>query len=219
MRNHPCEEGCQHVIRLLIHTLAWLSLILLVLMAGLWIRSYWIVDEWSWSSGKAVAYWPDWSLRRDYEFRSEQGKCQWEIETRGAADGHSLFMWSRTPVDPSGVSNRWTILHFPPRQLCTFFGFVYANCRGLPDSFNYRPSVDQRTLDLAGVTLYQAPYWFPAILLAVLPAWRAISFLRRWGDRRLAHGFCPKCGNDLRATPERCPECGTVASTKAVNSR
>lgn len=50
------------------------------------------------------------------------------------------------------------------------------------------------------------PHWVPTTALAVLPT---LWFLcQRRGERRQRLGLCPTCGCDLRASPERCPECG-----------
>jgi hypothetical protein len=59
-----------------------------------------------------------------------------------------------------------------------------------------------------------APHWFAVLLTAVLPAAWSVAFL--WHRRRRLHGMCRSCGYDLRASPERCPECGTVPPVKAT---
>jgi hypothetical protein len=51
------------------------------------------------------------------------------------------------------------------------------------------------------------------IAFASLPAVRVLKKIRR--RDRLATEVCRECGYDLRATPERCPECGRVVSAFA----
>ena len=60
---------------------------------------------------------------------------------------------------------------------------------------------------------WRVPMWFLVLVFGVLPLrYMAHAVSARWFDRR---GLCVVCGYDLRATPDRCPECGTLAKAPA----
>jgi hypothetical protein len=61
-----------------------------------------------------------------------------------------------------------------------------------------------------GIRLHAA-YAIAFTALLPLLVWRQWSRLRR----RRRTGSCLTCGYDLRASPDRCPECGTTAVTEA----
>ena len=52
---------------------------------------------------------------------------------------------------------------------------------------------------------------WPLFLTAACPAVLGMGYVRRHRAERLVKrwGRCPLCGYDVRATPHRCPECGT----------
>jgi hypothetical protein len=54
------------------------------------------------------------------------------------------------------------------------------------------------------------PSWFLIVITAAPGALRLRSIIRR--RTRLSRGLCAKCGYDLRASVERCPECGASIS-------
>jgi hypothetical protein len=57
------------------------------------------------------------------------------------------------------------------------------------------------------------PYWLLTVVTLILPLACTLSWIRRFTTtRRQRAGLCPTCGYDLRATPDRCPECGAIPS-------
>lgn len=68
------------------------------------------------------------------------------------------------------------------------------------------------THDGTRVNVFLVRHWLVCAILAALLAprlaGRAIAMATRRGRRR--RGLCPECGYDLRATPDRCPECGRL---------
>jgi hypothetical protein len=78
-------------------------------------------------------------------------------------------------------------------------GFLVRSFRSLLTSPSGKPWVTRWSF-------VAFPCWFVLTLLAILPTVWVIRYRRTVQG----HGLCPTCGYDLRATPDRCPECGRV---------
>jgi hypothetical protein len=59
------------------------------------------------------------------------------------------------------------------------------------------------------VRVLMIPYWLPLFITALIGIRMSLLGVRR--RRRLRDNRCVYCGYDLRATPNKCPECGSRA--------
>jgi hypothetical protein len=91
----------------------------------------------------------------------------------------------------------------PPRTLFHLdrLGFVALYARTQPPYRYWGPPPAP-----AAYVTARLPLWFLAALFALLPA---RQFFHPQ-NRELPRNRCRVCGYDLRATPDRCPECGAV---------
>ena len=100
-------------------------------------------------------------------------------------------------------------------QFRVFFnsdGFTHRHAAFRFLGFGYeRAAMSPRLGAVMAVFQIELPFW--PFTLALLAA--AVRFEKKWRQQsreRLALlGLCPGCGYDLRASPDRCPECGTLA--------
>ena len=169
------------------------SLVLLALLILLWVRSYWRADHLRYVIG-------------DVEVDDDHG-----------------------PI----VMGKWRFIHserggiqIADRDVTTLLGLPGLNYRSGPARsyvdipiYSWEGSVDRVGFDLGGFLVQITdgewrvivPHWFLAAVTALLPS--IAYFQRRRRRQRLSKNLCPVCGYDLRATPDRCPECGTAAAT------
>ena len=178
--------------RRLLNVLAGCSLVACIATAGLWVRSYWVLDGAGVQTHTATII-----------GRSNRGILMLQHDTLTADFvGFNGPKWvtgrvaaAADPADPPNEPGvRWN-LHL--------LGFA---CR-----LRAGGSVRTPTYSTAWWPQWRVsvPHAAVVVLLAVLPA--ALVLRRRRTHRRAGVGFCPSCGYDLRATPDRCPECGTPA--------
>lgn len=116
-------------------------------------------------------------------------------------------LWSQHYPPPPG----WHFSFWPlTRDPVHIDGDLSGAARNAWLSFGYDRWVHSSPGFTADAQVLLFPHWFPTLVLGLLSALatRNLLTLTRREHRRAA-GLCPTCGYDLRASSERCPECGT----------
>jgi len=89
------------------------------------------------------------------------------------------------------------------------FGVLWSDKIGSQNVFAFRPSGHLLIVSPTRIALICA-----AMLIVPIYHRRAQELARKLRGNT---GFCNVCGYDLRATPDRCPECGTVITNRNPN--
>jgi hypothetical protein len=167
--------------------LAALSLLLCVATAVLWVRSYWVRDQWRHGNGyrtRSLTSQRGQLCISGYRFTSDMGRERftWQAEPGGVFRGERS--WSgfghSTHVDRQMSNGAVEVYMFYSAFWVPHWAAVLLSALA--------PAGQVRTY-----------------------------LRRRHLDRRRQRGQCASCGYDLRSTPGRCPECGTATASLGQN--
>jgi hypothetical protein len=158
-----------------------LSIVLCLTTLGLWLRSYWVHDLFE---------------------HCDQGTRRHQL-----AESYDGLLYLLVEQDEMGIFASFTSVagfHYHSRVVRgreMGFAWSFLGFDGSRGSWADFPSCEYQYYVVI-------PDWFILTIGAILPSVRGTFALRR--RRAWVPGHCRNCGYDLRATPERCPECGSV---------
>jgi len=185
----------KRLVRILFTSLAALSLLICLATAVLWVKSYktaWIV------------------------FRTTPPT---ELQF-GASCGELWAYHATDPIIQNSGPPGWHINPYPTPDNVRDWGY---GPRYLPFHFDHFGlgwgSGPYATRPSRTAAVLIVPCWLAFVLTLLLPP----IWLYSWRSQRMRHsrstaGLCPICGYDLRATPDRCPECGAISKAAKPSS-
>jgi hypothetical protein len=197
--------------RRLFTILSALSLMLYLATVGLWVRSHWVADH----------------ATLGHYVRQVQGYRETILRIT-SSNGVVMVAWERlhaTGLRPgTGLIESWERNH--PNRWVWERKVFQGHVRQLPPptpswlsrcGFWIHGSASQTPGRSEWSDCSTAvPFWLLAGTCLVLPALYGSRLWRQ--HRRYRFGLCPSCGYDLRASRERCPECGTPIPAPPVTA-
>ena len=176
------------------------SAVLCLATCVLWVRSYQVSDR---------LYSSHWWLRGLVSNES----AWWLLTGRGGVGiGHRVQAASESPSQIAAFTPLVNHPEYSWKRESPATPLYPKEGMGIIQQLGFRYEDDPVPAVFSGVSGYyrewDVPLWLVALLFAAVPVCQLLTARKR--KRSIGKGRCAKCGYDLRATPDRCPECGTV---------
>lgn len=169
---------------------AGLLLIAAVLLSVLWVKSYRGVDSFG-------------------VYMLDAKSIQSDIQI-GIGSEWGRFKGGINRLDYPGIERIWkftSVKHHMPIRPDLRVGYFGCGDFYLETKLHHQDQISIHAF------VFRVPHWVLVLMFALWPAVRFTRMYRRHRKRQKAitDGHCLNCGYDMRATPDRCPECGHLA--------